>query len=90
MRPRSPVGLTQEAQYRSRWKYWSTTVAGCNLPNGAISVRDAWVRRKVRGVRNRVFQARVESFELPASAQPGRGLGMDQRIVACPLFVIEF
>jgi hypothetical protein len=41
--------LTQKSQHRLHREYRSTKVAGCNLPDGALSVRDAWVGCKTRG-----------------------------------------
>jgi hypothetical protein len=36
------VGPTQKTQRRKHQEYRNTKVAGCKLPDGALSVRDAW------------------------------------------------
>ncbi len=45
----------QEAQHRKHREYRSTKVVSCNLPDGALSVRDAWVGCKTRWLRKRFF-----------------------------------
>ncbi len=67
-----PVGLTQEAQHRLHREYRSTKVAGYKLRDGELSVRDAWLGCKTRGLRKRVFRTRVEFVGLPTSVQRTR------------------
>ena len=57
----SPGVPTSEAQRRLHREYRSTKVAGCNLPDGALAVRDAWTRCKTRRLLKRVFWTRVEA-----------------------------
>jgi hypothetical protein len=76
---RSPVGLTQEAQHRLQREYRSTKVARRKLPDGALSVRDAWVGCKTRRLRNRVFRTmmNLSGFLLHPNLNRGSPTGMN-------------